>query len=439
MARGLSARATAAVVLAKVQQGESLATLLPRDLEALPPQQRPLAQELIYGTLREWPRLQGIAAQLLSKALKTKDSDINGLILMGIHQLSSMRTPDHAAVTETVAATRGLGKPWAAGLVNGCLRNFQRRGDDLEASLPTWEKLALPEWLWQALRQQWPDRVDEIAKGMRQRPPLTLRVNRRRILPEDYLRQLKAEGIEAQQVAPEATAITLEKPCPVEAIPGFAEGLCSVQDAAAQLAGPFIAPTTGERVLDACAAPGGKTGHLLELADTLTLYATDISEGRLQRVEENLERLGLMAETRIADATAPATLAGEQFSAIMVDAPCSATGVIRRNPDIKVHRSPTDIGYFAAQQVEILRGLWPLLATGGRMLYITCSILEEENDRVIAQFVEGQPNATTSELSGTIGHATQYGVQTLPEAEGADGLYFALLNKAGSETWESSR
>lgn len=439
MARGLSARATAAVVLAKVQQGESLATLLPRDLEALPAEQRPLAQELIYGTLREWPRLQGIAAQLLSKALKTKDSDINGLIVMGIHQLSSMRTPDHAAVTETVAATRSLGKPWAAGLVNGCLRNFQRRGDDLEANLATWERLALPEWLWQALRQQWPDRVDEIAKGMRQRPPLTLRVNRRRVLPEDYLGQLNAEGIEAQRVAPEATAITLEKPCPVEAIPGFAEGLCSVQDAAAQLAGPFIAPTTGERVLDACAAPGGKTGHLLELADTLTLFATDISEGRLQRVEENLERLGLMAETRIADATAPATLAGELFSAIMVDAPCSATGVIRRNPDIKVHRLPTDIGYFAAQQVEILRGLWPLLATGGRMLYITCSILEEENDRVIAQFVEGQPDATTSELNATIGQATQYGVQTLPEAGGADGLYFALLNKAGSETWESSR
>ena len=439
MARGLSARATAAVVLAKVQQGESLATLLPHDLEALPAQQRPLAQELIYGTLREWPRLQGIAAQLLSKTLKTKDSDINGLILMGIHQLASMRTPDHAAVTETVAATRSLGKPWAAGLVNGCLRNFQRRGDDLEARLRTWEKLALPEWLWQALCQQWPDHVDEIATGLRQRPPLSLRVNRRRVLPGDYLKQLEKDGIGARRVAPEDTAITLDTPCPVEAIPGFAEGLCSVQDAAAQLAAPFIAPTTGERVLDACAAPGGKTGHLLELADKLTLFATDISEGRLQRVEENLERLGLVAETRITDATAPVALGGEQFSAIMVDAPCSATGVIRRNPDIKVHRLPTDIGYFAAQQVEILRGLWPLLVSGGRMLYVTCSILEEENDRVIARFVEDQPDAAISELSATIGQATQYGVQTLPAAQGTDGLYFALLNKVGSETWTSSR
>ena len=430
MEKLLAARVGAARILAQVERGDSLGKQLPHALTKIKPEQRALAQELVYGTLREWPRLQGLADQLLAKPLRAKDGDVKALVLMGIHELTAMRTPDHATVAETVAATRLLGKPWAAGLVNGCLRNYQRRQEALESHLNDWQKQALPEWLWQALQRQWPGHLDQIARSQRNRPPLTLRVNQQRTTSQDYLALLRESGIKAQAVAPLATAITLDKPCPVEELPGFSSGLCSVQDAAAQLAAPLLALEGGEQVLDACAAPGGKASHLLEQAGAATLIAADISEERLQRVEENLQRLGLKAEMRILDAaTASTTLSGAEFPAILVDAPCSATGVMRRNPDIKIHRQPEDVAHFAAQQASILEGLWPLLGAAGRLLYVTCSILREENDQVIEAFLRNNGDAQVMAITEAFGEATEYGLQTLPEETGADGLYYALLTK----------
>lgn len=426
---GRSARKAAAKVLAEVLAGRSLAAVLPAYLERMDKQDRPLCQELVYSTLREYPRLVALSDQLLKKPMKQKDQDIYALILLGLQQLSGSRVADHAAVSETVEVTKALKKQWATGFVNGVLRSYQRDAEKLEAALDAAATLALPTWLHQFLACDYPAVLPQIAAAYRNKPPLTLRVNVNKTSPQDYLESLASEGIEATQDDGVPTAITLERARDVFQLPNFEAGFCSVQDASAQLAAMLLEPRAGESVLDACAAPGGKTCHIAEMApDLAKLDAWDISEDRLERVIENQERLGLTFDVTVMDASQP-EMTEPAYDAILVDAPCSATGVIRRNPDVKVTRTASDVLKFAKQQRAILSGLWPLLKPGGRLLYATCSIMPAENDEVVDWALQTLPNAELAAISAPGAQTTRNGVQRIPDAMGGDGLYYSLLRK----------
>ena len=425
-----SARWVAARVLASVAKGESLGAALPAQLPETPLAQRPLAQELVYGTLREWPRLAGIAQQLLKKPLKTKDSDVYSLMLMGLHQIAGMRVPDHAAVSETVNIARKLGKPWATGLINGVLRSYQRDSTVLEANLSPASRAAMPDWLFETIGTQWHEHQDRLVSAARHRPPMTLRVNLSKTTRAECLKRLNQEGIEGSTSAQVESAITLSTPRDVKDLPGFSTGLMSVQDESAQLAAVLLAPAAGEKILDACAAPGGKACHLLETQPSIDLTAADISESRLGRIVENRDRLGLDLSLVALDAAQGSTLFGDaRFDAILADVPCSATGVIRRHPDIKLHRHAEDIEHFTIQQHAILQGLWPTLKPGGRLLYVTCSVLEEENDAIVRGFLTTVADCVVGEISAPDTIKTELGIQRLPNPEGGDGLYFALLER----------
>jgi len=428
-----SARATAAKVIRRVLEGESLHRLLPDALNDIPPANRPLCRELIYGTLREWPLLAALSKQLLKKSLRSKDADIASLICIGLYEQAHLQTPPHAALSETVNAAKALKKPWAAGLVNGVLRNHQRRDASLMGGLNPAERAALPSWLYDQLLTEYGDAIDDIAAASRSRPPMALRVNTRHISRDRYLETLGGAGIDARSCPELDAGIVLDRGVDVLKLPGFAEGWVSVQDRSAQLAAELINPQPGERILDACAAPGGKACHLLERQPNLgELVACDISETRLQRVAENSVRLNLPIKIVIADAAAlPSALLLQPFDVILADVPCSATGVMRRNPDVKLHRRQADLPGFAQQQLAILRGLWPALKPGGRLLYVTCSILRAENDEVIGSFCDG-PDVASQLFQLDNGVRCEYGWQILPQDDGGDGLYFSLLKKPSS-------
>ena len=428
----LDARAAAAQVIGDVIFGTSLNQALPRRLQQVAGRDRALLQQLCYGTLRQQPRLQPVLDQLLSKPLRDKDRDVLGLLLCGLYQLEGMRTPDHAAVAATVGATRALKKPWAKGVTNAVLRRFLRERELLLANLDEAAAASHPGWLFEALQRQWPREAAAILAANNQQPPMTLRVNLRRSDRENYLQKLQTAGVDAAPGLLSPTAIYLAQPCDVSELPGFEQGEVSVQDEAAQLAAPLLQAGAGQRVLDACAAPGGKSCHLLELEPgLLELVAMDVDESRLGRVGENLQRLDLQARLLVADAAHPAgALAADLFDRILVDAPCSATGVIRRHPDIKLLRRPGDILSLAATQRQILEGLWPLLSPGGQLLYVTCSVLEEENSRVVESFIDSTDDATITDLDVAWGQQAGCGRQLLPAAGGPDGLFFALLQKS---------
>ena len=424
----MAARITAEVL----REHRSLSTLLPARLGKLAAQERGLAQELCFGVQRWAPRLQAIAGQLLDRSLKAKDSDIHALILIGLYQQLYLSIPRHAAVAETVAATRALRKDWARGLVNGVLRNFLRREEELLASVDE-QATALhahPLWLLERLQTAWPGQWAAVVTGNNQRPPMTLRSNRQHQDRDSYLNLLQEAGITASALSHSPDAITLDKPCGVERLPRFTEGAVSVQDEAAQLAAGLMQLEAGMRVLDACAAPGGKTCHMLERQPKLEMLALDSDPDRLKRVEENLARLRLKARCQAGDAAQPdAWWDGQPFDRILLDAPCSATGVIRRHPDIKQLRRAGDIEPLVHQQALILRALWPLLAPGGMLLYATCSILPEENSRQVSAFLEQQPNAREHPVAASWGHAQTAGRQILPGEDGMDGFYYACLFK----------
>tara|TARA_R110002110_G_scaffold205066_7_gene417072 strand:- start:207041 stop:208366 length:1326 start_codon:yes stop_codon:yes gene_type:complete len=427
-------RATAAVVLGKVLRGASLNTLLPAALDAMDPRDRGLLQQLCYGTLRQAPRLQGLLQRLLDKPLRDKDSDIQALLLCGLYQLDALRVPDHAAVAATVNATKTLKKPWAKGMTNAVLRRYLRERETLEPGLDEAEALAHPAWLLGMLKKQWPDHWQQIIDANNGQPPMTLRVNTQRLTREEALQRLASAGIEsvAGTIAPHA--IVLGAPRDVEEIPGFSAGDFSVQDESAQMAAELLEAAPGERILDACSAPGGKTCHILELQPALAeMVAMDLDSQRLQRVEENLQRLSLQATLVTGDgAKPPATLAARSFDRILVDAPCSASGVIRRHPDIKVLRRPDDSAGFAQQQLDILQGVWPLLRPGGSLLYVTCSILRTENSDVVLRFLDTQADARLQDLATPWGHKAGAGRQLLPTTDGGDGLFFARLTKTAT-------
>ena len=425
-----SARATAARVIRRVLEGESLHRLLPDGLDKLQPSSRPLCQELIYGTLREWPLLAPLSRQFLKKPLRNKDADIAALICVGLYEQLHLQTPPHAALSETVNATKALKKAWAAALVNGVLRNHQRSDVSIMDALSAAARAALPQWLYQQLTREYGDAVEDIAAASRSRPPMALRVNPQRIARNDYLEALLAQGIDAQFCPEIDSGIVLARGADVSTLPGFSAGWVSIQDRSAQLVAGLICPQPGERILDACSAPGGKACHLLEWEPNIAeLVACDVSEARLERVVENRARLNLPMEVVMADArNLPSTIMSSPFDVILADVPCSATGVMRRNPDVKLHRRESDPARFAEQQFSILEGLWPALKPGGRLLYVTCSILRAENDDVVRKFCD-EVKAEVKPIQVAGGMRCDYGWQVLPQTHGGDGLYFSMLKK----------
>jgi len=432
------ARAVAARLLARVvDERRSLSDVLPAALKEIPdPRQRALVQELSYGTLRWFYRLDALLALLLQKPLKRRDGDLRCLLLAGLYQLTQLATPPHVAVHETVQAVRDLDKAWAAGLVNAVLRSWQRQQDQLQAALENdpVARYAHPGWLLECFQRDWPEDWLEMIRVNNSRPPFSLRVNRQRGTREAYLEQLQRQGLSATALAHAAEGILLAEPVPVDRLPGFAAGQVSVQDGAAQLVAGLLALAPGQRVLDACAAPGGKTAHILESEPALeTLTAIDIDARRLSRVQENLSRLGLAAEVIAGDAAEPgAWWDGQAYDRVLLDAPCSASGVIRRHPDIKILRRPTDIAPLAARQQELLGAMWPLLTAGGMLLYTTCSVLSEENHRQMERFLATHPDAAEVPIDASWGRRCVYGRQLLPGDYNMDGFYFACLKKAGN-------
>jgi len=431
---GAGVRAAAARAVHAVRTlGRSLADIQ-GDPQALADRDRALAQELTYGTLRLLPRLDAVANQLLRRRLKADDRDIEALILVGLYQLSATRVPLHAAVAASVEAARHLRKPWAAPLVNALLRRFLReRGRLLAQAEESPEgRWLFPSWLLDRLQEEWPDDWPAIVAASNAKPPMTLRVNLMRSSTSEYLARLALSGQSGHPAPYTEAGITLERPLPTTKVPGFAEGAVSVQDAGAQLAAGILDAHPGERVLDACAAPGGKTAHILERAgNRLDLTAVDKDPARLERVRENLRRLGLTARAVHGDAACPSDgWASPPYHRILLDAPCTATGVIRRHPDIKLLRREGDVRGLVELQARLLDAVWPLLAPGGYLLYGTCSLLPEENELQIQSFLFRQRDAGACVLDLPWGTARRVGRQTLPQEGGMDGFYYAKLEKA---------
>ena len=432
----MSARATAALCLQRViYEGESLTEVLQdRTIAALNPQDQALLRDMCFGTLRWHERLSAILKKLVKKALKAADKDVECLLRIGLYQLIYQRKPDHAAVNETVKATKKLKKDWAGKLVNGVLRTFIREQAEIlvQADSSVTARYAFPDWLLKRIQTAWPDDWADILSASNTHAPMTLRVNQRMQTTAAYQAVLQEAGIAAELVSVVDSALILQTPVGVEQLPGFFSGTVSVQDAAAQLAAQLLDCQPGMRVLDACAAPGGKTSHLLERTDDLHLIALDESESRLKRVTENLTRLHLQAELVAADAGDTATWwDGQLFDRILLDAPCSATGVIRRHPDIKVLRRDSDIAELQQEQAQLLNNLWHTLRPGGLLLYATCSILPEENSRQVEAFLAAHPDATLEPMSAVWGREQPAGRQLLPGEHAMDGFYYALLRKVG--------
>lgn len=400
-------------------------------LLASSPELSPFSREICFGVCRHYFHLEAMANSLLEK--KMKSLDVWVVLLMGLYQLHFMKQPDYAVVKETVNLLNHKKTSWAKGLVNAVLRNSTRQYEQLNQRLAkdNGYQFDHPEWLLTEIQNHWPNDWQAIIKANNQHPPMTLRVNRLKISREDYLQQLQQEQIEAliHPYAPEA--LILKKPCDVKNLPGFKEGLLSVQDTAAQLAAHLIDAKANMQLLDACCAPGGKTCHILETQpDLAKCVALDIDKQRLKKVQDNLSRLHLTAQVLEGNALEPNTWwKGELFDRILLDAPCTATGVIRRNPDIKLLRQPSDLVAIRAIQQQLLEQLWPLLAPGGKMLYATCSILPQENEQQIAQFVKEHQDCSVDSTPKEWGHFTGHGWQILPGEADMDGFFYSVLNK----------
>jgi 16S rRNA (cytosine967-C5)-methyltransferase len=430
----LNTRSIAAEVLVQViGEGKILSLALESSLSRIPKENdRAFVQALCYGVLRWYWRLDRVLAALTRKPIK--DLEVRLLALLGLYQLSYMRVKPHAAVAETVSAVGA--KSWAKPLLNGILRSYQREQARLDAEVDAQEAAAVahPEWLVGKLKKNWPAHYGDLLNRNNEAPPLALRVNRLRESRVAYLARLAEAGIQAHPAEVCESAVIVESPVPVEKLPGFAEGRVSVQDTAAQLAAPLLDVAAGQRVLDVCAAPGGKTVHILESgAELQELVAVDIAPERTAKIRENLDREGLAATVLAADATQPETWwDGRLFDRILVDAPCSATGVIRRHPDIKVLRKPEDIAELADLQRRILAAVWPMLAPGGRLLYATCSVLRQENETQIGEFLSSHPDARELAIEAEWGIKVSHGRQILTGELGMDGFYYALLEKPRS-------
>lgn len=416
--------AASLVVRQVLEAGRNLNQVLDESLRgkaAWAPAQRAALQDLSYGALRYYGRLRAILDQLLHNPLS--DERVRFLLLVALYQLQYGKSAEHAVVDHAVRAAQAL-NPRVGGLVNAILRNFLRNRAELleQADHSTEGKYSYPQWWVDELKAQYGERCTAILDAGNQRPPMTLRVNLRRGSTTEYLALLARHGYSAIQIEP--GAVLLDKPLPVDRLPGFSDGMVSVQDAGAQYAAGLLDVRDGMRVLDACAAPGGKTAHILERADALVV-AVDRDAARLQRVAENLQRLQLDAQLVVGDAAAPDTWwDGQPFQRILADVPCSASGVVRRHPDIKWLRRSTDIAGFSAQQLDILCALWRLLAQDGKLLYATCSVFQQENEDVVASFLAQHRDA----LRIPVVLPGDTGGQLLPDDQ-HDGFYYALLQK----------
>ena len=422
------------ILLQVTQNGRNLPDAIAHYENKIEENDRPLIQAMSYGVIRLLPRLEYIADQLISKPLKTKDYDVVLVVLVGLFQLIEMRIPDHAAVSETVKVTKGLKKPWSKNLVNAVLRNYQRQAETLTDQIKNNEvaEFAHPQWWLNIIKKNWPEekRWQQILTANNQNPPMTLRINTSHIKRDDYLKLLEQNEIPANIAKHSPDAIYLSKPVPVNLLPLFKEGKVSIQDEAAQLAATLLDPQKGERILDACAAPGGKTIHLLELENDIDLLALDIEESRLNRIQENLDRTHLKAQLLTANAFTPDEWWDKKpFDRILLDAPCSASGVIRRHPDIKLLRKQSDIPKLVQDQEQILNALWPLLKSGGMLLYATCSVLAEENTLQIQHFLQQNADAELQPIISDWGQQQVAGKQILPGEDGMDGFFYALIQK----------
>ena len=429
--RAVAARALVDIVIRGRSLDQALANIYEHFGGPEDKRDRGLLQEIVYGCMRWYLLLDALAHELLEKPLKKKDQDIRLLLLVGLYQLEYLSIKPHAAVAETVAATTDLGKPWAKGLLNACLRRFLREqaklldqvafsGDDIA--------LSHPQWLLQELRHDWPNDWAAIAEQNNLRPPMHLRVNLARADRDQVLRNLVGAGIGVEKL-PTACGLVLDPPAPVDQLPGFAAGEFSVQDLSAQYAALLLGPRPGDAILDACAAPGGKACHLLEIVNGhATLVAVELDPRRAERIRENLTRLELHAELKIADAAdPPAWWDGKLFDRVLLDAPCSATGVIRRHPDIKYHRTPADVDRLVDLQATLLEALWPLLKQGGKLLYATCSVLACENEQQILHLLEKHTDAREVRVSPAGSIPRRHGAQFLPSQ--GDGFFYCLVEK----------
>lgn len=417
-----------------IDQGKSLSEALPQAQQQLSnPQDSALLQEICFGVMRQLPQLETVCQQLMEKPLIKQLRPLQFLLYVGIYQLKFMRIPDHAAISETVEAARSLKGQALTKLINAVLRNVQRQPQlfDFEQA-PDAVKYNHPGWLITELQHAYPAQWQTILQASQQKAPLWLRVNISQISPSDYTIALEQAGIAFSQPLPQLpAAILLAEACDITTLPGYQQGWFSVQDAAAQFAARFLQAENQHHVLDACCAPGGKTCHILELAPEATLLALDKDPQRLHRVHDNLQRLGLNAQVQAADAATPQSWwNGQLFDRILLDVPCSATGVIRRHPDIRWLRKKADIAQLAATQQQILQQIWPLLAPGGVLLYATCSILPAENRQQIIHFL--QQTADAELLPLPIDDVQDHGWQILPGQHNMDGFFYALLRKTVS-------
>ncbi|RLA23660.1 MAG: 16S rRNA (cytosine(967)-C(5))-methyltransferase [Gammaproteobacteria bacterium] len=426
----MNSRLVAANVLVQVLTGKSMTAALETAWEHVPDvQERAFIQALCYGTVRQYYRLEFILNQLVNKPIKDKDVQIKALALIGLYQLKYMRVKDHAAVSETVAVMKK--KQWAKSLLNALLRRYLREQEQLEALADKHVAYAHPDWMIKAIKADWGDDARQIFFANNQSPPMTLRVNTRFCQRDAYLTMLAEQGIEASALIYSAQGIILTEPMAVDKLPQFAQGWVSVQDEAAQLAAGLLDAQAGDRVLDVCAAPGGKTAHILECQPGLSsMLACDIDARRLTRVQENLTRLHLDADLLAADATQPDNWwDGGLFDRILLDAPCSALGVVRRHPDIKLLRRAEDITQLQALQQKILQAVWELLTPGGILLYATCSILKQENECQIERFLQQHSDAQELPIQADWGVKRSLGRQVLTGSQSMDGFYYARLQK----------
>lgn len=447
---GIEVRVATVKLILQLESGGSLTRLLPDAQQKLAEGDRALLQAFCFGMARWSGQLSGIVDGLLAKPLKAKDNDIYLLMQLGVFQLLHTRVAPHAAVNSTVSVVKSLGKPWAKGLVNAVLRNFQRQSESLVSALDEPASLSHPQWLLTHFKKDWPALWQQIVEQGNRQAPMILRVNQLQNSTSEYLDTLKAANIAASPVPELDSAIMLDSPVPVFALPGFELGSVSVQDGAAQIAASLLCDESvgdgsvrssrkmvaGKRLLDACAAPGGKSAHALERGAWSEVVALDSDAERLKRVEQTVDRLNVSERCTLVCADASDTQSwwdGKFFDAVLIDAPCSATGVIRRHPDIKLLRRADDIEALVETQRAILSSLWQVLAPGGKLIYATCSILKDENERQIEWFLQQHQDAAEHPIAISFGEKRSAGsVQLLPGEKGFDGFFYSVLIKHGA-------
>ena len=423
----LNLRAQVIRTLLAVQQGQSLASILPVHLSKVAERDRALFHELVLGTLRQWYALKSITLPLLVKPLNNET--VETCLYVGLYQVLCTRVASHAAISETVTAAKQLGYEALSGVVNAILRRVSRETSEFQTALA--QAHGLPSWLYKRLKKDWPEQLEQLTNTLKQTAPLTLRVNTRQISRDDYLEILQEQEIAAEACTVSEVGIVMLQNVHIPDLPGFDEGVFSVQDEHAQLCATLLPNLDGKVVVDACAAPGGKTAHLLEKFQPKKLIALDQDAKRLLRVSENLERLQLNQEAQVEILAADATTwnASEAVDCIVLDAPCSAIGVLRRHPDIRLLRQSSDIQQTVALQQQILQQMWQQLKVGGTLLYITCSVLNAENEQQMQQFFAEHQNAKEVKIDANWGITQLYGRQLLPQEGRGDGFYYCRIEK----------